>query len=324
MSKKPNKANTTSLIIPTLDRTHDLRRCLTSICQLNQQFDEIIIIEQGDVHKTKEMIAQFDGLNIWVYFHPTKSLTQARNLGLKQVRGEFIFFIDDDTELDQDYLKVGLDYFEQHPKVMGITGPLSQDMCIFDRSWKLKIYQTLFLLNGHSFNISRSGYYQNNWGKVKNQAVQWLAGCSMAYRRQVFTQGFNFNENFIAWSSGEDIMFSYQIYKFYGKGALMYVPEFYLQHHENEKHNLTQTNLLKMRIIYHFIFWKKEVHQGSFFNFICYLHSQIGLFLFELYPKRRMLTTLKTLLKSYGYLLRHHRKIHNNQIDYNQFILSNH
>ena len=36
-----------SLIIPTLNRPEDLRRCLNSINKLTKGFDEILIVEQG-------------------------------------------------------------------------------------------------------------------------------------------------------------------------------------------------------------------------------------------------------------------------------------
>ncbi len=43
----------TNLIIATLNRHNNLKCCLNSISKLNQSFDEIIIVEQGDIAKTK-------------------------------------------------------------------------------------------------------------------------------------------------------------------------------------------------------------------------------------------------------------------------------
>ncbi|KAA0439064.1 MAG: glycosyltransferase [Candidatus Thioglobus sp.] len=316
----------TNLIIATLNRHNNLKCCLNSISKLNQSFDEIIIVEQGDIAKTKTVIAEFNNLNISLYFHSVKSLAQARNFGIEKSSGNLVFFIDDDVELiEKNYINIALNYFNSHPKVMGLTGNIAKDMQIFNRSWRLKFYDWFFLLNGRSFNISASGFYQNNWGKVSQQSCQWLPGCNMAYRRQVFEQGFRFNERFIRWSSGEDIMFSHQIYQFYGKNSLMYLPQFCLHHFEEKGNSINEINELKMQIIYGFIFWQELIYQKSTFNAMCYLHSQIGLLLLSLYPKRLKSKpyAFKTLLKSYYFLLKNHKKIINNQINYNQFILDN-
>ena len=63
----PRNKIKTSLIIPTLNRPADLSRCLQSIEQLEKKFDEIIIIEQGDINRTRKIVSKSSILNIRLF-----------------------------------------------------------------------------------------------------------------------------------------------------------------------------------------------------------------------------------------------------------------
>ncbi len=313
-----------SLIIPTLNRTHDLRRCLTSICQLNQQFDEIIIIEQGDIDKTKQLVAIFKQLNINLYFYSIKSAAQARNKGIDKARGKFLFFIDDDTQLfDKNYINTALDYFKKHPKVVALTGKILIDKKNYQQNIWARFYHRLFLLNGANINIRRSGTHNDGWFSDKIQNAQWLFGGHMVCRDLVFKQGFRFNKNFIRRSDYEDAIFGYQLYKFYGEGALVYLPTFKLKHFDANEMVSTYADAIKMQVVYQFIFWQQTVSRHSLFDLICYCYAQIGIVLIEIFhPERGKNRWLKfkVFVKSYIYILKNHQKIANNSIDYNRFI----
>lgn len=309
----------TSLIIPTLNRPNDLKRCLDSIAKLNQNFDEIIIVEQGNFDLTETIAQQFINFNISVYFYDIKSLTRARNFGIKKAQGEFIFFVDDDTELDKDYVTVAMSYLAKNPKVLGISGPINNYRANL-LGHITKTFSTLIGLNSFQNKILASG---KNTSALynKEQAVQWLCGGHVIYRKIVFDEGLTFNPDFIRWSLGEDVMLSYQVYKRYGKGSLMYVPEFKLMHYDSDEISLTNKSIVRMAVIYRFIFWKKEVYKGSRLSLIYYLYSQIGVALTEIRRVKNKLEALFYLIKSYQYLLKNWKAIESNKIDYNQFIL---
>ncbi|SMN01889.1 Glycosyl transferase, family 2 [uncultured Candidatus Thioglobus sp.] len=316
----------TTLIIPTLNRHKDLIKCLNSIAKLKVAFDEIIIIEQGDMNKTNDVLVDFKNLNISLYCLHVKSLTQARNMGVEKSKGEFVFFIDSDTELKQNYVEVALDYFSDHPKVVGITGEIEQGNKINDKHLSIWSFIKMcfgVILGAHSFKmrITRSGQYGRLFNQSKQQKVQWLHGGHVAYRQTVFAQGFRFNQDFIRWSSGEDVMFSYQVYKHYGDGSLMYLPEFRLAHNCSADTSLTNESVVKMRVIYRFIFWKKEVYQHSSFNLLCYLWGQLGLTVAIIRENKNKLATVRYLFKSYWYLAKNWRGIADNSVAYNTFIL---
>ncbi len=313
-----------SLIIPTLNRPEDLRRCLNAITKLTKGFDEILIVEQGDLNETTKVVNEFKDLNIHVHFHPIASGAQARNVGIEQAQGNFVFFIDDDTTLDSSYVQVALDYFESHPNVMGLTGQLKLSSKNYKNNILARLFQCLFLLNGPGMKINRAGAPSNDWIRNKTQNAEWLFGGHMVYRHAVFTQGFRFNKHFIRRSDYEDAMFSYQVYKHYGKGSLVYLAQFLMLHFDSEEISMVQDSAFKMSRINHFIFWRKEVYNGSQLNLLCFIYNQFGVMLTALlHPQRGKANfkQLKLFAKTYGYILKNHRAIANEQIDYNAFII---
>ena len=314
----------TSLIIATLNRPEDLARCLESITRLTQGFDEIIIVEQGDMAKTEAVIKQFDSLAIDLYYHPIRSLTQARNLGMGKARGNFVFMVDDDTELDRNYVLVALEYFAGHPEVMGMTGYVGFSrfsISYFVRKLIPRMILRLLYFSSTKGVILRSGENGGVLFRHREQSVQYLPGCHMAYRKAAFDAGFSFNQGFIRWSFGEDVMLSYQIYKHYGKGSLMYVPGFQLEHHESGEVSLTDTSALRMKIVYRFIFWHREVYRGRMLNLIAYLYGQLYFARVLLRQAGYKKWAIKEIINAYQYVLKNHRAIAADNIDYNAYIL---
>ena len=317
-----NSSTKTSLIIPTLNRPEDLTRCLESITKLTQGFDEIIVVEQGNMANTEAVIGQFDNLAIDLYYHPIKSAAQARNLAIEKARGDFVFIIDDDTELAKNYVKVALSYFANHPNVVGITGITGEDNYSI-RGFVTKLIAQLLYFSSLKGVILKSGVNGVCFFMYKEQTTQYLTTCHLAYRKAVFDAGFRFNQDFIRWSFNEDVMLSYQIYKHYGRGSLMHVPDFMLTHHASDEARITSASVLRMSIIYRFIFWHKEVYQKRLLNLVAYLYGQ-------LYFVQRLLRKtddkgqgIKEIIATYRYILRNHQSIVTNKVDYNAYILEN-
>ena len=317
-----NSSTNTSLIIPTLNRPEDLTRCLESITKLTQGFDEIIVVEQGNMVDTKAVVGKFDNLAIDLYYHPIKSAAQARNLAIGKARGDFVFIIDDDTELDKNYVKVALSYFADHPNVVGITGITGENNYSI-RGFVTKLIGHLLYFSNLKGVILKSGTNGECFFMYKEQTTQYLTTCHLAYRKAVFDAGFRFNQDFIRWSFGEDVMLSYQIYKHYGRGSLMHVPDFMLTHHASDEARITSASVLRMSIIYRFIFWHKEVYQKRLLNLVAYLYGQ-------LYFVQRLLRKtddkgqgIKEIIATYRYILRNHQSIVTNKVDYNAYILEN-
>ena len=316
----------TTLVIPTLDRPGDLARCLESIAALRRGFDEILVVDQGDVAATRRVAGAHPGLNVAIHPFAVRSAAQARNAAIEAATGEIIFFIDDDTTLDERYVEVAVEYFERHPRVVALTGNIDEAR-VRSRAWRLlkRLAGLALLVAPLHPGILRSGGAAPPVFRAPlpwRPEVKFLPGGHCACRRAVFDAGFRFNPRYIRGSFGEDAMFSWQVHRHYGRGAFAYLPEFSLRHYASPERSLGRAAAIRMRVVHRSLFWRREVWGGSRLNAACYLYSQIGfvLFVFKRY-RRTPLVTLRALAESYRYLLAHHREIAGGRIDFNRFVI---
>jgi glycosyltransferase involved in cell wall biosynthesis len=79
-----------SIIIPTFNRADKLDIPIKSI--LNQEFKnwELIIIDDGSIDKTKELVASFNQNNIHYFHQNNRGKSAARNLGITKAIGKYI------------------------------------------------------------------------------------------------------------------------------------------------------------------------------------------------------------------------------------------
>ena len=91
-----------SVIIPVYNVEKYIRRCITSV--INQTFKdyEIIVINDGSTDNSIEIAKEFP---VKIINSPHVSVSEARNLGVKKAKGEYILFLDSDDYWDNDLLK---------------------------------------------------------------------------------------------------------------------------------------------------------------------------------------------------------------------------
>ena len=328
-------AETTSLIVPTFDRPRDLARCLRAAARVEPGFDEIVVVEQGDVERAQRVADRFGGLPVTVLPHPTPSAAAARNAGIAHARGDLLFLVDDDSELGPDCIAAARACFDRHPRAVGLTGPmavpsrrpasaLARAAFAVRRLWRAGLYRALLVSPLWRNRVLRSGA----WGqrpasrRPRLHAVEWLHGGHCVFRRRVFDDGFRFNPDFVRWSYGEDVMLSYAIRKRYGRGSLLFVPGFRQVHHESPETSLSDDAAVRMIVVHRFVFWHAEVYRGSWFNFLCYLLGQVGLgtvLLHQSAGRRRQ--ALRAAWTAWRFLLRHWRDVARGRIDYDRFIV---
>ena len=309
-----------SLIIPTLNRQEDLSHCLQYIVQNTLLPDEVIIVEQGNVEKTQQVCEKFNSkVKIEVVSLEEKSLCRARNVGIDKAKGEFILFLDDDSTIHEEYIQRTIDKFKAYPSIQCAFGKnISQKkVSIF-----VKVTHSFFGMSSlrRGFHILRSGANSMFNPPPIDLNCQWAPGC-VSYRKEVFER-FRFNEYYIRYCIGEDVYFSHQVYKHYGKGSIGYFEDIVFAHEPSEENRITNASLVKMEVMYKYIFWKNEVYTKKYVNILCYLIRILGKILRCMFsfstPSRIEITKITVL--AYLYVLNNYKRIDTNEIDYNAFI----
>ncbi|HXH20121.1 MAG TPA: glycosyltransferase family A protein [Chitinophagales bacterium] len=105
-----------SVIIPTYNRGHMLRRPVESV--INQTFAswELIIVDDGSTDNTRQVVESFADPRIRYIYQPNQERSAARNTGIKNSKGQYICFLDSDdyylpAHLESFYKKITAENF---------------------------------------------------------------------------------------------------------------------------------------------------------------------------------------------------------------------
>ena len=116
-----------SIVICTYNRADMLRVALESLGR-NQLFDmreyEIVVIDDGSTDHTEDVVKDLNLLCALQYYkiqHGGRSV--ARNRGIKEARGDYILFVDDDIIAPPDLLQEHYDHHRRYPHSV-IRGPI--------------------------------------------------------------------------------------------------------------------------------------------------------------------------------------------------------
>ncbi len=111
-----------SVIIPTYNRAHLLKRAIESV--LRQSFDdfELIVVDDASPDNTPEVVESIDDGRIrYVRLKKNSGGPVARNTGIKKARGRFIALLDDDDEWLPHRLEVQIKKFEELGREFGVV-----------------------------------------------------------------------------------------------------------------------------------------------------------------------------------------------------------
>ena len=96
-----------SIIIPTFKRPDEVVECLQSLTKQIWKDFEVIIADGTPGKSLKEHVLPFSSsLNIQFLYEEYLGVSEARNLGAKSAKGEWLIFLDSDCLIPENYLLV--------------------------------------------------------------------------------------------------------------------------------------------------------------------------------------------------------------------------
>ena len=117
-----------SIIIPTYNRSRGLINALNHLIEQTIPANnyEIIIVDDGSTDDTESQVAKYKILNtkynIRYFKIPNGGPAKARNFGIKQSKGEIIFFTDDDCVVPPNWMETLLSGLKRYPEAVGAGG----------------------------------------------------------------------------------------------------------------------------------------------------------------------------------------------------------
>ena len=87
-----------SVIIPVYNAEKTIERCLKSLTDQNRQDVEIIVVNDGSLDNSLEIIEKIASTDLRVKVHSQKNrgVSSARNYGIEKASGEWLTFLDSD------------------------------------------------------------------------------------------------------------------------------------------------------------------------------------------------------------------------------------
>ena len=124
-----------SIIIPIYNVSQYVKRCLTSVVnQTTQENIECICVDDCGTDNSMEIVENFvkntnsKVIKFKLLYHKTnKGLSGARNTGIKNATGNYIYLLDSDDEITPTCIEDFLKIIHQHPQVDLIQGLFIQD-----------------------------------------------------------------------------------------------------------------------------------------------------------------------------------------------------
>ena len=113
-----------SIIVPVYNVALYLSKCLSSLVHQNIDINdfEILVLNDGSTDNSQSIINHFalKYSNIRVFHHPNMGLSGTRNRGLKEAKGDYVWFVDSDDWLEDNCLKDILDTLTGNPDVLSL------------------------------------------------------------------------------------------------------------------------------------------------------------------------------------------------------------
>jgi glycosyltransferase involved in cell wall biosynthesis len=245
-----------SIIICTKDREKSLRECLDSVFRQSRLPDELIIVDDGNLDgEAIVALAESHGMPCQYLKKESPGLTASRNIGVEHAQGDVVLFLDDDVVLGPEYVAGIVEVFEADLDggVGGATGVLR----IHYRPGILAFLRFFGLDGRQPGAIMPSGYgVPVREGELTQiRRVQWLSGCNMAYRRQVFEK-LRFDQRLGTYGWGEDRDFSYRVAR---EWTLVATPKAKLVHTEAQTGRIDGRLVGYMETSYFFRFFRDNM-----------------------------------------------------------------
>ncbi|WP_156130235.1 glycosyltransferase family 2 protein [Paenibacillus durus] len=251
-----NGSMTLSIAICTRNRHEDLRKCLKSIFSQRDiagAVIEILIIDDGDTQESwlDEVRRELPpGMELGYHRKNREEagLLKSRIYATHASKYETLLFLDDDVELEADYLAVLLRTFERYPDAVGVGG--------VDQSFSCSLKgRLLMLISGRSRfdpgKLSYSGFASamNLWNRQKRVfRTEFLHGCNMCFRKSAL-RDVKVVEWLNGYSLGEDLYLSYLAGL---HGPMIINPELKLVHHGSPASRDKEEQVAYTKVINHY------------------------------------------------------------------------
>jgi cellulose synthase/poly-beta-1,6-N-acetylglucosamine synthase-like glycosyltransferase len=244
-----------SVVVGIRNEERFIEECIESLLRLDYPQDsyEIIIVDGMSSDKTRDLVQKYP---VRLLLNERKNVAAARNLGVKNARGDLVAFTDGDCKVYSQWLKILVLEMQNAPDdVVCVGGPnlIFDTDPIFGRV--VGYAQETFLGSGGSAQSKNS---------TKKHYVSSLPNCNAMYKKSAIQEVGCFDERFLI---GQDGDLNYRIGKRGHK--FLYIPEAQVLHHRRGTFKSFSVRMFKYGM------WMAELFKkhGEFVRWYAFLPS---------------------------------------------------
>ena len=206
-----------------------LKNCIFSIQENFLGFDyEIIVVDNHSPDPSwKALMDEFPQVH-FVLLDENLGFSKANNLGVKQAKGEYVYILNPDTEIEGDYFKDVLDFADSQDALGAVGLRMHNAKGLFLPESKRSVpalvnsFEKLFT----KLSNDSKTYYRNDIDETDIAEVDIMTGANLLMKKTVYEEVGGFDERYFMY--GEDIDLCYTIlqkgYKnyYYGRYAILH------------------------------------------------------------------------------------------------------
>lgn len=242
-----------SVIIPTVGRPEMLRRCLESLAKQTVPVSEVLVVHCGDDTETRALaedsVWKFD---VRYFHHPERNCARQRNFAIARAKFDNLLLIDDDIEVDPQWVEELFQPIWSDAKVGATMGRLiNQPLARPTFFWR--VYRVLLHGRVEGFAPGKliGAALPNGFPATLTNPMpsEWIGGGVSAIRREAFESVGGFASFFTGSSPGEDLDLGYRLSRSW---QVLYVPAATCVHHQSPsgRESLDQHQYLSIRARY--------------------------------------------------------------------------
>jgi len=193
-----------SVVIPNWNGKNLLEDCLQSL--ENQSFNdfEVILVDNGSEDGSIKYVQDNFPLVKIVKLKKNFGFARAINEGVKASVAEYVVFLNNDTEVDKEWLKNLIYCARGHPEVVSVNSKL---LNFYDR----KIIDGIGILVNEVGQARSVGWQEKDQGQFnKEQYIFGATGGASLFRREDFIKVGGFDEKYFMYSEEVDFAFRAQ------------------------------------------------------------------------------------------------------------------
>ena len=225
-----------SAIIATVGRPKLLQLCLNSLTKQTIPVLDVVVVHCGDDAGTQEVVNDSRwskaAIDVRYFHHPERNCARQRNVATQHAKYENLLLVDDDVELDPNWVEELFKPIWADARVGATMGRLTnQPMPRPTFFWR--VYRTVLHGRVKGFEPGRlvGAALPNGFPTDAEEPIrcEWIGGGVSALRREAFESVGGFASFFSGSSPGEDLDLGYRLSR---RWKVYYVPSATCIHHQ--------------------------------------------------------------------------------------------